>query len=238
MFFLRELFCLRHNKKMTPKRCPKNRRPRFDILSHHPINPGGSPRAKARHRDAAIGGDIGKLRRAMQKARKAGNLVPRKMKPIWVTEFWWQSNPPNRRYGVSRMKQARNLQEALYVFWRAKVQRAFWFRIRDAAATNDSHGGASGLYTRSGNRKPALTAFRFPFVGDRRNKRKVLAWGKAPATGQLRIEQRKGGSWRVVRRTQARAGQVFTQSLKLRGKTRLRASIAGERSLVWPVKRS
>jgi hypothetical protein len=239
LFFLRELFCLKHNRKMTPKRCPPGKRARFDILSHHPINPAGTPAAKASHPDAVIGGDIGKLRRVLIKAQKAGNLHPAKVKrPIWVTEFWWETNPPNRQHGVKPMQQARNIAEALYVFWRAKVQRAFGFRIHDTAgAGKNAHGGASGLYNAAGQPKPSLTAFRFPFVADRRSKRKIFLWGKAPTTGQLAIEQRNGGSWRVIRRIQVQGGNVFTQNLKLAGKRQFRASIGDQQSLVWPVKK-
>jgi curved DNA-binding protein CbpA len=239
MFFLRELFCLKHNKKMRPKkRCPKKKRARFDILSHHPINPGGSPRAKAKHKDSVIGGDVRKLRKVLKKAQRANYVLPKKGKrPIWATEFWWESNPPNKRHGVKLKKQARNISEALYVFWKARVQRAFYFRIKDTADTSSIHGGASGLYTAKGKPKPALKAFSFPFVADRRNKRKVVAWGKAPAKGKLKIQRKKGKRWKTIKRTRVKRGKVFKQNLKLRGKKKVRATVGRERSLVWPVKR-
>jgi hypothetical protein len=239
LFFLRELFCLKHNKKMRPKkRCPKKKRARFDILSHHPINPTGSPRAKAVHKDSVIGGDIGKLRKVLKKAQRANYVLPKKGKrPIWATEFWWESNPPNKRHGVKPMKQAKNIQEALYVFWKAKVQRVIGFRIRDAATAGGIHGGASGLYDASGQPKPALQAFRFPFVADRRNKRKVLVWGKAPASGKLKIQRKKGKRWKTIKRTNVKSGKVFTQNLKLRGKKKLRASLGSDKTLIASVKK-
>ena len=232
LWFLRELLCLRHNARMTPTKCPRAKRARFDVLSHHPINPAGSPAGEAAHPDSVVGGDLGQLNKVMRKAEKAGNVVPARIRrPLWVTEFWWTTNPPDAGgYGVRPMKQARNIEEALYVFWRAGVERAYGFMIRDTRSN------PTGLYTQTGQPKPSLTAFRFPLVADRRSKRQVLVWGRSPADGRLKIEKRKPGGWKTLARTSVKSDKIFTETLRFRGKAKLRARIGAERSLAWRVK--
>jgi hypothetical protein len=92
---------------------------------------------------------------------------------------------------------------------------------------------AFGLYFRDGEAKPGAKAFAFPFVADRRSKRKVILWGKAPATGKLKVQRQRGKRWRTIARFNAAEGKVFTKKVKIRGKAKLRAGVAGERSLVW-----
>jgi hypothetical protein len=232
LYFLRELLCLRHNDRMTPTRCPRAKRARFDVLSHHPINPAGSPLDEAVHPDSVVGGDLGQLKKVMRKAEKAGNVLPARIRrPLWITEFWWTTNPPDAGgAGVPPMKQARNIEEALYGFWRVGVERAYSFMIRDTRYD------PTGLYTQAGEPKPSLTAFRFPLVADRRSKRNVLVWGKSPSGGQLQIQERKNGNWKTLARTSVKSGKIFTKTLRFRGKAKLRAQIGGEQSLTWPVK--
>jgi hypothetical protein len=93
--------------------------------------------------------------------------------------------------------------------------------------------GRSGLFFADGQPKPAYTAFRFPFLTERINKRKLLAWGKAPAGGKLMIQRRQRGRWISAKKVKVGQGAVFTAKLSLRGKQRLRATVAGNQSLVW-----
>jgi hypothetical protein len=91
----------------------------------------------------------------------------------------------------------------------------------------------SGIFFADGRQKPSFTAFRFPFVLDRKNRRLIRAWGKAPAAGKLLIQQRRGKRWRPVKKLRVRQGQVFLAKLRITGRPRLRAVVAGNRSLTW-----
>jgi hypothetical protein len=230
LLFLRELFCLEGRRKLKPKKsCPPVK---LDVLSDHPINTSGGPRRSALHPDDAATADVGNVGRVLRAAEKGGNVQPGGRRPLWVTEFWWLSNPPgspNERIAVPLGKHARWIEEALYLFWKNKVKAAFYFRVRDPVGTDVP----SGLFFADGTPKPALTAFRFPFVTERRSRKRVQAWGKSPATGELVIERKKGGKWRREKSVSVSDGQVFATKLKLRKGGRLRAVVGEEQSLTW-----
>jgi len=76
---------------------------------------------------------------------------------IWVTEYGYQTNPPDRVFGVSWANQRTYMQEA----WaklkaNPKVDMFIWFLLRDEARLD---GWQSGLYTASGKRKDAREGF-------------------------------------------------------------------------------
>ena len=127
--FWREVLCLR-GEKLRKRRCQKPAR--FDVLAHHPINV-GNPQRRALNADDVSTPDIGKLRRILGKAQRSGRALPRKpRKPIWATEIWWDSKPPDPN-GVPERKHARWLAQSLYLLWQQRVERVVWFLIRDQA---------------------------------------------------------------------------------------------------------
>lgn len=229
--FMRSLFCLKGRKKLKPKRCPGGDKYIVDIVSHHPITVTGPPSQKAFHPDDATSGDMGKIKRIVRAAKRGNTIVTSGGRiPIWASEYWFRSNPPVAD-GVPLKKQARWIQQSLYVWWRKGVTMAIYNAMRDKPSFDPA--AAFGLYFRDGEAKPAAKAFAFPFVADRRSKRKVVLWGKAPATGKLKVQRQRGKRWRTIERFNATEGKVFTKKVKIRGKAKLRAGVAGERSLTW-----
>ena len=84
-------------------------------------------------------------------------LYGRRMR-IWVTEYGYQTKPPDSIFGVTYSKQARYLTQAVAVV-RAhpRIDMFLWFLLRD----EDRLGGwQSGLMTYGGVRKPSFNAFR------------------------------------------------------------------------------
>ena len=76
---------------------------------------------------------------------------------IWVTEYGYQTNPPDRFFGVSWHDQAKFMTEAYQKLKRnARVDIFIWFLLRDEAG-NDRW--QSGLYTRKWVRKDSREAF-------------------------------------------------------------------------------
>jgi hypothetical protein len=76
---------------------------------------------------------------------------------IWVTEYGYQTNPPDRVFGVSWHDQARYMQEAYAKLQRnARVDIFIWFLLRDEPGVERWQ---SGLYTRRWVRKDAREAF-------------------------------------------------------------------------------
>jgi hypothetical protein len=219
------VFCLEGQQLQPRPGCPPVN---LDVLSHHPISLEHPPTYHAINADDAATSDIDKLRRVAHAAAQAGVLASGNL-PIWATELWWISRPPSQfPEAVSVRKQARFLEQALYVLWKQRVSAAFQYLIRDPGGNNRYQ---TGLFFNDGTKKPAFTAFRFPFVTDRLSRKRVRAWGISPASGRVKIQGKQGGGWKTLERVRARNGKVFTTNL--RGKKRMRAQVGGEKSLVW-----
>jgi hypothetical protein len=217
-------------KLVRTKNCPG--KPMFDVFAHQPIdNTGGGPLKSGPSKYDASTPDLGRVVEILRAAERAGTVLPGRH-PVWVTEFWWDSKPPNS-VGAPLGVQARWIEQTFYLYWKAGASVAINFEIQDVADLADVHAGLqSGVYFLDGRPKPSLTAFRFPFVTERVNRSTLRAWGKSPAAGKLRI-QRRGGGWKTVRTLKVAKGAVFTAKLRLSGKQRLRAVVGGQRSLVW-----
>ena len=147
--FMRDIFCLKSRKKLKPTACPGGQRLILDVVSHHPISVTGPPTQKAINPDDATAGDMGKIKKTVRAAEKGRTLLPTKIKrPIWVTEYWYRSNPPGPG-GVSLAKQARWTEQSLYVFWKAGVKMAMYNLLRDRPSFESESN--FGLYFRDGS---------------------------------------------------------------------------------------
>jgi hypothetical protein len=235
--FWRKVLCLKDRKRLRPKRCPA--KAKFDVLAHHPINTSGGPRRSAIHPDDASTPDVKHLRKILRKAEKAGRVSPRDRHPLWATEIWWESKPPDR-CGVRLRRHARYVAESLYLLWKQGVSTVVWLSLRDDPSQANECGRdqlQSGLELVNGKRKPAFEAFRFPFVTDRKSRTRLVAWGKSPAAGRVVVERKRGKKWRRVKAIRAGEGNVFRTKLRIRGRAKLRARVGGEASLTWKQKR-
>jgi hypothetical protein len=237
--FWRQVFCVHEAKKKKTKgaskrvfvrtqNCPAPTR--FDVLAHHPINTSGGAARSAINPDDASSADLDRIVRVLRGAESAGTVLPGPH-PLWATEFWWRSNPPDPA-GAPLARQARWIEQAMYLAWQDGASVMINLLIRDST-TPVGGAQATGIFFANGQPKPAYTAFRFPFVTERIDKRRLRAWGKAPSGGKLVIQRRARGRWVATKKIQVSQGSVFTAKLPLRGKQRLRAAVAGAQSLVW-----
>ncbi len=225
--FLRELLCL-NGGSLAAAGCDEP--VPLDVLAHHPIN-AGSPFERAEHPADATTPDIGRIRNVLREAERKRLVVPSGSHPIWVTEFWWETDPPDRTYGIPERTQARYTAEALYLFWKQRVPLVLGLQLADSpidpAAPGDSF--QTGVFFSDGTAKDSLSAFRFPLVGVL-GRRATQVWGRAPADGRLRIQQRLRGRWRTADRVTVDAGSVFKSRLRGHRKAKLRARVGGETS--------
>jgi hypothetical protein len=77
---------------------------------------------------------------------------------MWITEYGYQTNPPDRIAGVTWSKQAAYLTQAVAIARRhPQVDMFLWFLLRDEQRLD---GWQSGLTTVTGERKPSFNAFR------------------------------------------------------------------------------
>jgi hypothetical protein len=79
---------------------------------------------------------------------------PRK---LWITEYGYQTKPPDSQFGVSWALQARYLTQAFAIARKnPRIDMMLWFLVRDEPLLA---GWQSGLVTSDGRRKPAFSAF-------------------------------------------------------------------------------
>lgn len=231
--FWRKIMCVKDNQKLSSTKCQT--KAKFDVLAHHPISTRGGPRASAFHDDDISTPDFKNLVRVLRAAEKAGNVKPGGRRPAWATELWWETNPPDPLPGNSGLgRQARWYQEALYVLWKQGASLVTFYQVRDDVY--DGNPGLSswesGVEFANGSPKPSGRAVRFPFVADRKSKRKVYLWGKAPSSGKLKVMNGK----RRVAKLNVKAGKIFTKTVRLKGKRKLRAEVGNIKSLTWNLK--
>jgi hypothetical protein len=163
-------------------------------------------------------------------AERAHTVLPAGHKGVWVTEVSWNTSPPEARgRGVPVQEAARWLEQTFYVLWRQGVSHVLWYQLADSG----KGGYNSGVYFKNGRAKPGATAFRFPFLTNRRSRSSVVAWGRAPVAGTIKIERQDRHGWSVLTQFPVGHQEVFHLTLKLRGKAKLRAVIGRSVSLTW-----
>ena len=126
---------------------------RFDVYAHHPYyaapseSPSYVPTGKTARRIQM--GNINLLLAEISKLYGP--------KHLWITEYGYQTNPPDASFGVSWAKQAAYLTQA-YAMARAnpRIDMFLWFLIKDEPSLG---GWQSGLETAAGKKKPAWNAF-------------------------------------------------------------------------------
>jgi len=131
--------------------CKKAGLKRFDAWAHHPYygRPTETPTTRPPEGRAVTLGNFSDLVKEL--TRLYGP------KRIWITEYGYQTNPPDRTFGVSWARQASYLSQAFAIARKnPRVDMMLWFLLKDEPVLS---GWQSGLMTVSGARKPAFGAF-------------------------------------------------------------------------------
>jgi Glycosyl hydrolase catalytic core len=124
---------------------------RFDAYAHHPYYGSAleTPTSKPKSKTAIGLGNIDDL------VKELTRLYGRKR--LWITEYGYQTKPPDRAFGVTYAKQAAYLRQAFAIGRKhPRIDMMLWFLLRDQI---DIGGWQSGLMTLGGRKKPAFTAF-------------------------------------------------------------------------------
>ena len=123
----------------------------FDAWAHHPYygNPRQTPATHDLTGSAIELGNIGELISVVTELYGK--------KPIWITEYGYETNPPDALFGVGWSTQAAYLRQA-YELARAnpRIDLFTWFLLEDSPSPD---GWQSGLITATGRRKPSFSAF-------------------------------------------------------------------------------
>jgi hypothetical protein len=123
----------------------------IDAYAHHAYSggPKEAPWTKPRNPTALTLGNLPTLVKAV--TRLWGK------KPIWISEYGYETNPPDSTFGVSSNTQARYLTSAVQITRKnPRVDMLMWFLLRDEARFR---GWQSGLVSSKNVIKPAYWAF-------------------------------------------------------------------------------
>ena len=133
---------------------------KLDAYAHnpYPTRPCGSPLLGAcGYCDVISMANLGRLSKQVQ--HYLGH------KPIWLTEYGYQTNPPDR-FGVAPALQATYVGEAaMRAYQLSGVSLLIQYLLKDEPQLDRFQ---TGLFTVHGTPKPAYSAFRFPLAQVRR----------------------------------------------------------------------
>ena len=178
---------------------------RLDAYAHHPypVSRGETPTAGGcRFCENITMADLERLLSLVSHA-----FGPKR---IWLTEYGYQTNPPDRMLGVSQAAQARYLAEASLRAYRApRVDLLIHFLVRDEQQVGRWQ---SGLFTFGNARKLSASAFPLPVAQLSRSGAVVTLWGQVrTGTGKqtYRVRYSRGGAWRWLGGTRATTARGF-----------------------------
>ena len=126
----------------------------FDAVSVHPYSP--NPRVDAL--GTRVNGRWATIGNFSVFAASIKKDWPGRKLPIWVTEFGWQTNPPENYLGVAPNKQATLMQQSVTKFRKdfKMVPHMLWFLLEDEP---DVGRWQSGLVYANGQLKPSWNTF-------------------------------------------------------------------------------
>jgi Cellulase (glycosyl hydrolase family 5) len=217
--FIREMFCL--NSRLRPYRgsaakarnCGNVKKlailkklPRL-VYAHHPYTKKTSPLKKDKSPDAITIANLGTLPKLLDRIAAKTKLIPSGLR-IVLTEFGWETKPPDPLNGITLQQQAEwnNLGDyAAYKSARVfantqfllfdvppqgqypKGSRAYWFTYQ------------SGLFYANGQSKPSAAAYMLPFVIKKSGGNYVF-WGQVRFTPNgadqaVQLQRKQGSDW-------------------------------------------
>jgi hypothetical protein len=168
--FLRALACV--DKKLRPISsgpCANFKPLPGDGYSHHPYELLHTPDySDKRHRDYAMIGDLSRLTNTLNRLAAVHRIDP-KVRNVWLTEFGYESNPPDPVKPFSPTEQAQYINWAEYLAWKNPQVRSFpQFLLQDMGRVSETDAARgkreygdwqSGLFFNDGTPKPAATSF-------------------------------------------------------------------------------
>jgi hypothetical protein len=193
---------------------------RLDAYAHnpYPVSPGETPERSTCASCAALTmASLPAIRADVTRAFGAS-------KPLWLTEYGYQTNPPDRLLGVSYAAQARFIGESALRVWQQRgVTMLIQFLVRDEPSLG---GWQSGLFTTGGSPKPALHAFALPLAEVTRRGGTVVLWGQVrPGSGARAyvLQRYARGAWVPLGGTaRTDAGGTFARTAVLPRGARVR----------------
>jgi hypothetical protein len=262
LLFVRELYCLNRKlrtyrgRKAAARGCPTSAAGRSRFASdhpglfratgwaHHPYAFEVAPRVRDRNRDQVTISTLPRLTRTLDRALRRYGV--RRRLPLWLTEYGYQTDPPDPFLGVSWARQASYLNQAEDIAYRNRRVRSIaqFLLIDDGpdarfAPDDPRYWGSTfqtGLITHDGQHKPSFTAWQRTLAvspGRVRRGRRLRFLGQlrpaasgASLRAELQFKRRGSRSWQVARR-------LSTHSTRNYLLAHARARSSGSWRLAW-----
>jgi hypothetical protein len=198
--FLRALGCVNsHYSKLRSGACKHFKAATGDGYAYHPHNVLLAPTKPFPNHDDADLASLGRVETTLDKLQRRGRLKATTHRFfLYLDEYGYQTNPPDKIAGVSLKTQDKWLQQAAYMAWRDHRVKLFsQYLWRDDWGPT---GWQSGLEFAGGKAKPALAHFANPFAMDSARDR---LWGQVRRrdASAVTVQRRSKGSktWRTVK---------------------------------------
>jgi hypothetical protein len=250
--FLREMACLDRHYRQYRGRAAKKRGCRkvgkfpTSGIAYHPYTPPAGPHVAEGRDDAAIG-QLSRLRATIDALARRGKL-PRRL-PIWITEFGYQTKPPDPFQGTSLKRAASFMDESEWIAFRnRRVATYSQYTLYDDPPRPG--GGVlrwsswqAGLHFLNGKRKPYVyEAFSLPVFVRALSGNRVEIFGgrRALSSGTAQIESKaRGASYRSLGSATLNAAGYFRRVFKASGAARrkYRVTLDGISRVKSPVNR-
>ena len=200
--------------------CGRPRRLPIAGLAVHPYNNFaiGSVYTRSYTKDSLPMAYVSRAHRLLDRAARYGRIPPHR--PIYVTEFGFESSPPNPfGDGLSLGRHAGAINEAEQLFFSdTRIRSTAQYELFDVPNPDQFN---TGLYLNDGDPKPAWAAYRMPLVVTKLSPSLVEVWGQVrPAEGRVRVEVTASGA--RVGRPLTNASGYYRFKVRRGGAARLR----------------
>ncbi len=231
--FIREMACLDsryrpfRGRSRTARRCPA-RVPRIPTsgLAYHPYTTRRGPRSIPRNRDDAPIGALSRVTRAMDRVARRGRLNGRR--PIWITEFGFQTNPPDRfQIPIRRVPGYMDYSEYLAFRNRRVASYAQYTLVDDVLnprGPNRFSNFQQGLRFSNLNQKPGVyRAWEMPLYAKVGRRSRLGVFGGVRSAGAGRpvlIQVKTGRSYRTLAFARTNSAGYFNVTRRVRNASR------------------
>jgi Cellulase (glycosyl hydrolase family 5) len=190
--FMRGMACVDDRyRRVTTGSCQRFRALRGDGFGYHPYQVKARPDQTTPNKNLAKLGDLGRFFRAMDKLTRAHRMrAPGNRFGLYLTEYGYETNPPDARFGVTPDQQRDYLAQSAYIVWktpRLKLITQYLWRDDKLTIHGRLAGFQSGLLYADNTPKPSLAAFPSPFFIDtKRGAARARLWGQVrPDAGHV-----------------------------------------------------
>jgi hypothetical protein len=233
LVFMRELGCVDSRyKSIRSGSCRGFKALKADSFGYHPHPKKLAPDKVNKDKDEAQFADLRRLFTALDKLKSRKRL--RLGRTFHLTEFGYETSPPDRASGISLALQTRYLQQAAYIAWKSKRVAGLSFYQWDDEPTKDLGRGTrryfgwqTGLRFNDGKPKPVLSTMPAPFVIDQaKGSRTGVLWGQVRPDGQpaitIQVKERGAADFRDLVTLNTRSDGTWTRRVRLASRAQYR----------------